>query len=121
MQATQWQILELHYKVDQLYQMIAELSDKIDVLVKDNSQKNFNRTYMSNYRLFKGEDYDELITHKDILDDSDSSIKEPYQQSEMEGLLAPEVQIQRLTAQLTACYNRIANLEEQLLAVRHQF
>jgi hypothetical protein len=32
--------------------------------------------------------------------------------------LAPQVQIQRLTAQLTAAYNRIAALEEQLLAKR---
>jgi hypothetical protein len=32
--------------------------------------------------------------------------------------LSPEFQIQRLTAQLTAAYNRIAALEEQLLAKR---
>ncbi|MDX2271451.1 MAG: hypothetical protein NW237_05810 [Cyanobacteriota bacterium] len=32
--------------------------------------------------------------------------------------IAPEAQIQRLTAQLTAAYNRIAALEEQLLAQR---
>lgn len=32
--------------------------------------------------------------------------------------LAPQFQIQRLTAQLTAAYNRIAALEEQLLAKR---
>jgi hypothetical protein len=33
-------------------------------------------------------------------------------------LLTPEIQIQRLTAQLTAAYNRIAALEEQLLLKR---
>ncbi len=32
--------------------------------------------------------------------------------------LGPEAQIQRLSAQLTAAYNRIAALEEQLLAQR---
>lgn len=32
--------------------------------------------------------------------------------------LAPQIQIQRLTAQLTVAYNRIAALEEQLLAKR---
>lgn len=32
--------------------------------------------------------------------------------------LTPEIQIQRLTAQLTAAYNRIAALEEQLLLKR---
>lgn len=34
--------------------------------------------------------------------------------------LSPQVQIQRLTAQLTAAYNRIAALEEQLLANRRK-
>ena len=34
--------------------------------------------------------------------------------------MPPEAQIQRLTAQLTAAYNRIAALEEQLLSQRLQ-
>ena len=34
--------------------------------------------------------------------------------------LSPQVQIQRLTAQLTVAYNRIAALEEQLLANRRK-
>ncbi len=53
--------------------------------------------------------------HKDILADEaygdiDSSCGE--------NSLSPEVQTQRLTAQLTAAYNRIAALEEQLLDCR---
>jgi len=32
--------------------------------------------------------------------------------------ITPEIQIQRLTAQLTAAYNRIAALEEQLIRER---
>ncbi|NEP07517.1 MAG: hypothetical protein F6K34_23605 [Okeania sp. SIO4D6] len=36
----------------------------------------------------------------------------------MDGELTSEIQIQRLTAQLTAAYNRIAALEEQLLSRR---
>jgi hypothetical protein len=35
-----------------------------------------------------------------------------------EKTMSPELQIQRLTAQLTAAYNRIASLEEQLLSRR---
>ena len=35
-----------------------------------------------------------------------------------EKIISPEIQIQRLTAQLTAAYNRIAALEEQLLRER---
>jgi hypothetical protein len=34
--------------------------------------------------------------------------------------LSPQIQIQRLTAQLTAAYNRIAALEEQLLSKRRK-
>jgi hypothetical protein len=35
--------------------------------------------------------------------------------------LSPQIQIQRLTAQLTAAYNRIAALEEQLLAKHRKY
>lgn len=56
------------------------------------------------------------LRHKDILEDdthhsdSDLVLQNHY--------LAPDMQVQRLTAQLTAAYNRIAALEEQLLSQR---
>lgn len=53
--------------------------------------------------------------HKDVLVDVS------YAESEARSsdrTLSTEVQIQRLTAQLTAAYNRIAALEEQLLSKR---
>nr|WP_238718269.1 hypothetical protein [Petrachloros mirabilis] len=52
--------------------------------------------------------------HKDVLVDSE----QPDLGDRSERVLSPEIQIQRLTAQLTAAYNRIAVLEEQLLAQR---
>ncbi|MEO0407987.1 MAG: hypothetical protein AAF289_11610 [Cyanobacteria bacterium P01_A01_bin.135] len=53
--------------------------------------------------------------HKDILaDDAYVDIDSNY----TERSLTPEVQTQRLMAQLTAAYNRIAALEEQLLDCR---
>jgi hypothetical protein len=55
------------------------------------------------------------LQHKDILDDDgplDGDISTP------ENALAPDMQVRRLTAQLTAAYNRIAALEEQLLSQR---
>ena len=52
--------------------------------------------------------------HKDVLVDSE----QPGLGDRSERILTPEIQIQRLTAQLTASYNRIAVLEEQLLAQR---
>jgi hypothetical protein len=41
-----------------------------------------------------------------------------FSQRQMGHHISPEAQVQRLTAQLTAAYNRIAALEEQLLAQR---
>ena len=58
---------------------------------------------------------DEQMAHKDVL--VDVRFPETEQQSG-DRLLSPEVQVQRLTAQLTAAYNRIAALEEQLLSKR---
>jgi hypothetical protein len=58
---------------------------------------------------------DELSSHKDILIDTNGG--EMFA-TKSDRVLSPELQIQRLTAQLTAAYNRIAALEEQLLSRR---
>ena len=58
---------------------------------------------------------DLAMSHKDILND------ESYlegDKSSASSKMSPEIQIQRLTAQLTAAYNRMAVLEEQILACR---
>jgi hypothetical protein len=57
-----------------------------------------------------------IIAQQDILIDSSGVEISHHQIKEQD--LSPQVQIQRLTAQLTAAYNRIAALEEQLLAKR---
>lgn len=67
----------------------------------------------SNYHHEAGE---WIIAQQDILIDSSGVEISHHQIKEQD--LAPQVQIQRLTAQLTAAYNRIAALEEQLLAKR---
>ena len=56
------------------------------------------------------------IAQQDILIDSSGVEISHHQIKEQD--LSPQIQIQRLTAQLTAAYNRIAALEEQLLAKR---
>ncbi len=56
---------------------------------------------------------DEGMSSKDVLSDVQS-----YQPGNNGRVLSPEAQIQRLTGQLTAAYNRIAALEEQLLSKR---
>jgi hypothetical protein len=57
-----------------------------------------------------------VIAQQDILIDSSGVEISLHQIKEQD--LSPQIQIQRLTAQLTAAYNRIAALEEQLLAKR---
>lgn len=55
------------------------------------------------------------MEHKDVL--VDVRFPDTDQQSG-DRFLSPEVQVQRLTAQLTAAHNRIAALEDQLLSKR---
>ncbi len=57
-----------------------------------------------------------VIAQQDVLIDSSGVEIGHHQIKEQD--LSPQIQIQRLTAQLTAAYNRIAALEEQLLAKR---
>mgnify|MGYP000013964644 FL=1 len=57
-----------------------------------------------------------VIAQPEILIDASGVEISHHQLKEQD--LSPQVQIQRLTAQLTAAYNRIAALEEQLLANR---
>jgi hypothetical protein len=72
-----------------------------------------NLSVGSNYRRDKAE---WIVNQQDILIDS-SGVEISYPQIEEQNL-SPQIQIQRLTAQLTAAYNRIAALEEQLLSKR---
>jgi hypothetical protein len=57
-----------------------------------------------------------VIAQQDVLIDGSGVEISHHQIKEQD--LSPQIQIQRLTAQLTAAYNRIAALEEQLLAKR---
>lgn len=55
----------------------------------------------------------EFFQHKDILFDESLNLEgHAFQEAE----LSPELQVKRLTAQLTVAYKRIAQLEEQLLS-----
>ncbi|MDB9479193.1 ferrochelatase [Dolichospermum circinale CS-537/03] len=56
------------------------------------------------------------LEHKDVLTDSMVYSDANYQARDRQ--ITPEIQIQRLTTQLTAAYHRIAALEEQLLRQR---
>ena len=121
MDTLQQQINIMSVKVDALHQLIEQLSGKLsDVATEckfgsDQLQRSENGA-ASNYRSYQGyTSFDSSLEHKDVLADY-NGLDSTTHSSEKQ--LAPEVQVQRLTAQLTAAYNRIAALEEQLLSKR---
>ncbi|MEO1006327.1 MAG: hypothetical protein AAFW67_10865, partial [Cyanobacteria bacterium J06638_38] len=107
---------------DRLQGMIEEIGSQVKELntqqVKRVEQESYSlpnfASSSSNFVVQDGESEYQL-THKDILVDDNSSTSTTNSSSDN---LAPDTQIRRLTAQLTAAYNRIAALEEQLLTYR---
>jgi hypothetical protein len=146
MESIQQQISALTHKVDRVYQILAretarDLNPEVvggdetsikhplnredaqlvggnNRRLRQNGSSHYSNGYAdldhnSNYR----QDSTEwIIAQQDILIDSSGVEISHHQIKEQD--LAPQIQIQRLTAQLTAAYNRIAALEEQLLAKR---
>ncbi|MEL6380887.1 MAG: hypothetical protein AAFQ89_00130, partial [Cyanobacteria bacterium J06626_18] len=104
----------LNQTVDQVHSQVSEilLNSQDHRHLGNGVLDDSHRTYHSQSSLQGSE---ASIVHKDIL--VDSAYVDPERSGE-ETSLSTEVQIQRLTAQLTAAYNRIAALEEQLLASR---
>lgn len=122
MESLRNQIVAVNNKVDALYQMVEQLSSQMtDVLSETRRTTDSGvdsltwKTGDMPYSYKSINRVDTALAHKDVLADT-SFIDAGSSNREKE--LSPEVQIQRLTAQLTAAYNRIAALEEQLLAQR---
>ncbi|MCL2934691.1 MAG: hypothetical protein MGG11_21330 [Trichodesmium sp. MAG_R03] len=121
MELLQEQIFALTKKVESIYTIIEQLSDKVSnytvaekankyqVTETDSNLQQANEL-KEKYNYFNPE-----LEHKDVLVD-DNYLKKSSQNIDEE--LTSNIQIQRLTAQLTAAYNRIAALEEQLLSKR---
>lgn len=121
MESLQTQVSMLSHKLDALYQIIEDLSNKIAEVLSERklaaSQSGMSQVGLSvgRYHHPNQNGLDTLLEHKDVLVDTNRyEIKGHSAEQE----LTPEIQIQRLTAQLTAAYNRIAALEEQLLSHR---
>ncbi|MBD2728489.1 hypothetical protein H6G96_19750 [Nostoc sp. FACHB-892] len=120
MEPLQKQILTLSEKLDALCQVIEQLDGKVaqafsecslaNTQAKHNEQEN---AATGGYQ-FRRNNLNPEMEHKDVLIDG------IYLDMHRQGgdNITPEIQIQRLTAQLTAAYNRIAALEEQLLRER---
>ncbi len=121
MEPLQTQIMNLSDKLDALCQVIEQLDDKVAQafsecsLANTQAKKNEDNGDVVRYQLKKHITFNPEMEHKDVLTDG-MSLDMSRQGSEQN--LTPEIQIQRLTAQLTAAYNRIAALEEQLMKVR---
>lgn len=121
MDSLQKQVNILSTKVDSLYQLIEQLSSKVSGVVSEcrfgaEQIQRSDSGVATSYRAYQGYGgLDASMEHKDVLLDSNSS-ESSSQGGEKQ--LSPEIQIQRLTAQLTAAYNRIAALEDQLLSQR---
>ena len=142
MESIQQQISTLTRKVDRVYQIIDRLNqhvfetlDPVTVGGEETSighplnRKDIlptNNVFASSYRRYGSGDYfgssnyhresESVIAQQDVLIDSSGVEISHHQIKEQD--LSPQIQIQRLTAQLTAAYNRIAALEEQLLSKR---
>lgn len=123
MDELQQQILDLESKVDRLHEVVERISTQITAVVLEKEsrletrQEPLDPLVSANYRstISKGR-FQTVMEHKDVLIDDPQDNKLTTANGEQG--LSPEVQIRRLTAQLTAAYNRIAALEEQLLDCR---
>lgn len=122
MEMLRQQVTVLSQQVDSLYKLIENLNEKLLESAQETKlaqqQRNDCSGTVANDTTPSYQSYsrlDALLEHKDILLD-DSYFDKNSQSLEKE--LSAEIQIQRLTAQLTAAYNRIAALEEQLLSKR---
>jgi hypothetical protein len=122
MEPLQKQILTLSQKLDALYQVIEQLDGKViqaftecslaNTQAKDNDLEHHDA---GSYQSKRHINFYPQLEHKDVL--TDGIYPDMHRQAGDKNI-TPEIQIQRLTAQLTAAYNRIAALEEQLLRDR---
>lgn len=127
MDSLQDQVFALNIKVDALHQTLEQLGNQTGEILSSVKQLGREKQQTSQFEASFGRQtyhsyqsrnvLDSEMEHKDIL--SDLNYLDPDSQGG-DRSLTPEIQIQRLTAQLTAAYNRIAALEEQLLAQRIQ-
>lgn len=121
MDSLQEQVVLLTGKVDVLHQIMDQVNLRISEALASSQSALLDETgtnasgNRSVERPVGHRGLDATVDHKDVLLDN-TYLELESRSSERD--LAPEIQIQRLTAQLTAAYNRIAALEEQLLASR---
>jgi hypothetical protein len=121
MDSIQDQVNTLSIKVDTLQQVTEQFGNRILAALADLKSASSSGEHQSHllhdssaYSYQRHSGLDAVTDHKDVLMDSDYPNSDLHSDRE----LSPDLQIRRLTAQLTAAYNRIAALEEQLLSKR---
>jgi hypothetical protein len=129
MEILKMQVDSLTRKVDMIYAMIEELNAKLSLELNTRSMQNYQARISDNFMT------EYLMVEDELEDDLPGNYPGSYphyqRESRAKGTerivgnsldtdqdLAGDLQLQRLTAQLTAAYNRIAALEEQLLSAR---
>jgi len=120
MDSIQAQVVVLTDKVDALHQMIDQINAQISIILATAQEANGEAPHLTpatqgHSQFYNQSLLDAVCEHKDVLVDSTyiTLDRHPHHAN-----FSQDIQIQRLTAQLTAAYNRIAALEEQLLAAR---
>ncbi|MFP4133703.1 MAG: hypothetical protein ACLFQP_05120 [Halothece sp.] len=115
-------ITTLEQKIDRLYAVVEHLSNRLDTNMQmqasqDNPTERATINESSQENRHRG--FSSIMGHKDVLVDDDTNTS---RNTASDGeKVSPEIQIRRLNTQLAAAYNRIAALEEQLLAQRIHF
>ncbi len=117
------QVIALTDKVDSLSEMIKQLTKQVsDHLSQDESTELVKATpSLLEYGFSASLNPPQIRQSKSVQEHKDILIDDEYVETSYysrEPTLTADIQIQRLTAQLTAAYNRIAALEEQLLSKR---
>ncbi len=123
----QEQILELNFKVDQLHCLVLQLSKQITALTNKSLafyNKDTKHSVSFNHLIDAAShdaDHNQtaMLFHKDVLNDEEEHFS--FWTLQEEQPLSADIQVHRLTAQITAAYHRIAALEEQLIAQRVHF
>ncbi|MGK7929445.1 MAG: hypothetical protein AB4290_30090 [Spirulina sp.] len=134
MEKLQNQLNVLNDKVDALYQLVETMAHQLNLLLAQQDpdgvapRKEHPSSLSSSRDGLEIPDSQKVSastrtitsdeTHKDVLTD-EHHLDRLLDYNTKERSLSPDLQIRRLTAQVTAAYNRIAALEEQLLAQRN--
>ncbi len=119
------QIAALSSKIDSLYQIVEQLNQKLSQAIENGTIKaapmaeiaapvEDSGDWVGGSSQAYGSPVYSSMEHKDVLVDDEQRGSRNYNSGDR--YITTEIQVQRLTAQLTAAYNQIAALEERLLA-----